>query len=93
MNLHKYDTCTFQKLSFFWGGVRNILLEREINLKRSGGGEVDVEMEGLPLFYYFTVQSHLLCVCVRACVHACVCLCVCGGRVRFPLLLFGSLVF
>ena len=20
MNLHKYDTCTFQKLSFFWGG-------------------------------------------------------------------------
>ena len=19
MNLHKYDTCTFQKLSFFWG--------------------------------------------------------------------------
>ena len=30
-----------------------------INLKR----EVDVEMGGgLPMFYYFTVQSHLLCV-------------------------------
>ena len=72
----------------FFGGVRNILLEREINLKRSGGGEVDVEMEGLPLFYYFTVQSHLLCVCL------CVCVCVGGGGcVRFPLLLFGSLVF
>ena len=26
-----------------------------------GGGRVDLEMEGLPLFYYFTVQLHLLC--------------------------------
>ena len=26
-------------------------------------GGIDVEMEGLPLFYYFRVQSHLLCVC------------------------------
>ena len=52
----------------FFGGVRNILLEREINLKRSGGGEVDVEMEGLPLFYYFTVQSHLLSLSVCVCV-------------------------
>ena len=26
------------------------------------GGGVDVEMGVLPLFYYFTVQSHLLCV-------------------------------
>ena len=30
------------------------------------GGGVDVEMggRGLPLFYYFTVQSYLLCLCV-----------------------------
>ena len=77
----------------FFGGVRNILLGREINLKRSGGGEVDVEMEGLPLFYYFTVQSHLLslsvCLCVCVCLSVslcslsvlslslCVCVCVC----------------
>ena len=33
------------------GGVQNVLLERGINVKR-----------GLPLFYYFIVQSHLLCV-------------------------------
>ena len=33
-----------------WGGG--------VNLKRG----VDVEMGGLPLFDYFTVQSHLLCV-------------------------------
>ena len=40
--------------------VQNVLLERGINLKRGGG--VGVEMQGLPLFYYFTVQSNLLCV-------------------------------
>ena len=27
-----------------------------------GGGGVDVEIRGLPLFYHFTVQSYLLCV-------------------------------
>ena len=36
---------------------------------------VDVEIGGLPLFYYLAVQSHLLCV----------------GKVRFPLLLFESI--
>ena len=49
---------------------------------RKGGdkpekGGIDVKMRGLPLCYYFTVQSHLLC----------------GGRVRLSLLLFGSSVF
>ena len=33
---------------------------------KSEKGGVDVEMEGLPLSYYFTVQSHLLCVCVES---------------------------
>ena len=50
---------------------------------KRGGGEVGVDMEGggggLPLFYYVTVQLHLLCGCV--------------GKVRFSLLLFGSSVF
>ena len=46
-----------------------------INLKR--GGDAEMGGGGLPLFYYFTVQSHLLCV----------------GKVRLPLLLFGSSVF
>ena len=36
------------------GGVPKILLER--------GDNPDVEIRGLPLFYYFTVQLHLLCV-------------------------------
>ena len=38
------------------GGVPKILLER--------GDNPDVEIRGLPLFYYFTVQLQLLCVCV-----------------------------
>ena len=38
------------------GGVPKILLER--------GDNPDVEIRGLPRFYYFTVQLHLLCVCV-----------------------------
>ena len=41
-------------------GVRNFLLER--GDKPVMGGGVDVEMWGLQLFYYFTVQSCLLCV-------------------------------
>ena len=55
--------------------------------------KVDVEMGGgLPLFYSFNVQLHLLCVWVGVCVG--------GGGVgwggggsKFPLLHFGSLVF
>ena len=34
------------------GGVQNVLLERGDKPKKGG----------LPLFYYFTVQSHFLCV-------------------------------
>ena len=62
----------------------------------------------MPLFYYFTVQLHLLWVSVFMCV--CVCVCVCGGGgvggvgglgdvggvegvIKFPLLHFGSSVF
>ena len=38
----------------------------KILLKRGDNPEkgVDIEIEGLPLFYYFTVKLHLLCVCV-----------------------------
>ena len=47
-------------------------------LSHLGGGGglrvVDVEIGGC-FFYYFTGQSHLLCV---------------GAKARFPLLLFGS---
>ena len=45
---------TFQKLSHLGGGgggVRNFLLERGDKPERG----IDVEMGGLPLFYYFTV--------------------------------------
>ena len=38
-------------------------LKGGINLKK-GGGRVDVVIGGLLLFYYFTVQSHLVCVWV-----------------------------
>ena len=54
---------TFQKLSHLGlgggGGVENFLLERGDKPEKGG---VDVEMGRLPLFYYFTVQSYLLCV-------------------------------
>ena len=60
--------------------VPNILLERGITQKRG----VDVEMGGgLSLFYYFTVQLQLLCLCVWGE----------GGGVKFPLLHFGASVF
>ena len=36
------------------GGVQNVLLERDDKPEKGGGG--------VPLFYYFKVQSHLLCV-------------------------------
>ena len=49
----------FRKLSHLGGG--DVLLERG---NKSVKGAVDVEMGGLPLFYYFTVQSYLLCACV-----------------------------
>ena len=47
-------------LSVTWGeGVRKILLERGGgNPERGGGG---YRKGKLPLFYYFTVQLHLLC--------------------------------
>ena len=57
--------------------VPKILLERGNNPEKRGEG-VDVETGGLPLFYYFTVQFHLLCV---------------SRTVRLPLLHFGSSVF
>ena len=42
-----------------WGRPK-ILLETGGNLEKGG---VDIQMGGrLPLFYYFTVQLHLLCV-------------------------------
>ena len=34
------------------------------NPEKRGGAGVDIEMGGFQLFYYFTVQLHLLCVCV-----------------------------
>ena len=46
-----------------FGRVLKILLERGDNPEKGEG--VDVEMGGgggLPIFYYFTVQSHFLCV-------------------------------
>ena len=56
-------------------GVPKILLERGDNPEKRG---VSVEMGCMPLFYYFTVQLHLLCV---------------GVKVKFPLLHFDTSVF
>ena len=55
---------TFQKLSHLGVGVRNFLLERGDKRERGGGaGAGDSYRDrGLTLLYYFTVQSHLLCV-------------------------------
>ena len=41
--------------------VSNFLLEKEDKPEKGGGG-VNVEMGGCYFFYYFTVQSQLLCV-------------------------------
>ena len=60
LNIGEWDR-TFKILSHL-GGIPKILLEngdKGITLKREGG---------LPIFYYFTVQLHLLCVCVCVCV-------------------------
>ena len=51
----------YRKLSHKGGGVQNFLLERGDKPKNGGGG-VDIEIGGLQLFYYFTIQSHLPCV-------------------------------
>ena len=61
---------TFQKLTHLGGGgTKCFAWKGVINLKRG----VAVEVGGhCHFFYYFAVQSHLLCV----------------GKVRFPLLLF-----
>ena len=59
------------KIESLGGRIQNFLLERG---NKKG---VDKETGGLPLFYYFTVQSYLLCV----------------EKVRFPLLLFRNSVF
>ena len=48
--------------------VPKILLVGKDNPEKQREG-----VEGLPLFYFFTVQLHLLWVC------DCVCVCVCGG--------------
>ena len=55
------------------------MLERGDNPERGGGVRwVDIEIGRLPLFYYFTVRLHFLCV---------------WGKVKFPLLHFDSSVF
>ena len=50
---------TLQKLSHVGGGVRNILLEMGDKPER---GDSYRDGGGLNPLYYFTVQSHLLCV-------------------------------
>ena len=50
----------FQKSRVTWVGIPKILLEREDNPEKGGG--LIKKWGGLPLFYYFTVQLHLLCV-------------------------------
>ena len=67
-NKHKiisFNTTTMTSLGFIivgtpLAGVQFFLLERGDKPLEVGGGHV--EMGGLPLFYYFTVQSYLLCV-------------------------------
>ena len=58
---------TFQKLSHLeggrrGGGVRGLKFFARKGDKPEKEGGVDVEMGGLSLFYYFTVQSQLLCL-------------------------------
>ena len=73
MGLGVAPSLTFQKLSHL-GGVQNFLLERRGKTEKGSW----CRNGRMPLFYYFTVQSQLLCVWMK---------------VRFPLLLFRSSVF
>ena len=70
-------------------GVPKTLLEKGDNPENGG---LIYKWDGCHFFHYFAVQLHLLCVCV--CVYVCVCVCEReGGRIKFPLLNFGSSVF
>ena len=51
---------TSEKLSHL-GGVQHFLLERMDKPEKKRGG-IDIEMGVATFFYYFKVQSHLLCV-------------------------------
>ena len=73
MGLGVAPSLTFQKLCHL-GGVQNFLLERRGKTEKGSW----CRNGRMPLFYYFTVQSQLLCVWMK---------------VRFPLLLFRSSVF
>ena len=56
--------------------VQKFLLKR-VDKPEKGGGGVDVEMGGLPPFYYFAVQfNHIYC-----------------GQSKVPFISFGSSVF
>ena len=46
------------KIESLWGGYKIFCQKGVINLKRG----LDVEKGGCHYFYYFTAQSHLLCV-------------------------------
>ena len=48
-----------RKIESLGEGVRNVLLQRGDKPVKEGGS---CRNEGLLLFYYFTVQSYLLCV-------------------------------
>ena len=70
----------FPKIESLGGGVRNFLLERGDKPEKGGGGGgrgVDVEMRGSPLFLL---------------LYSSITFTLCGGKVRFPLVLFGSSV-
>ena len=67
----------FPKIESLGGGVRNFLLERGDKPEKGGGRGVDVEMRGSPLFLL---------------LYSSITFTLCGGKVRFPLVLFGSSV-
>ena len=52
------------QVTYEWGGGHSKSSARKVGKtwKGSGRGVVDIEMGGMELFYYFTVQSHVLYV-------------------------------
>ena len=65
----RVTTGTKRFVSVILNFVPIILLERGDNPEKwggGGGGGVHGEMEGRPVFYYFTIQLHLLCVCGKS---------------------------
>ena len=70
----------FQRIGYDWEWEPNFLLERGDKAEKEGERETGVQLKMGGCYFFIALQfSHIYSVCV--------------GKVKFPLLLFNSLVF